>query len=146
VPARFFIDENDLALGKSLAAELDVVYPGHPDLPEVPRGSLDDQWLPVIGDDGLVVITRDRKIRYRPAEKLAWVDHRVRGFVLTGAKSQTTVDSRRSSTVTGIASRPWSKRGRTVRGCKHLPRTVCVRSTSPRRRRLRTWPERRWAA
>lgn len=103
MPARFFIDENDLALGKSLAAEHDVVYPGHPDLPEVPRGSLDDQWLPVIGDNGLVVITRDRKIRYRPAEKLAWVDNRVRGFVLTGAKSQTTVDSK------AILNRHWDR-------------------------------------
>ena len=38
MPARFFVDENDLALGKALA-ELhdDVVFPGHPDLPEVPE-------------------------------------------------------------------------------------------------------------
>jgi hypothetical protein len=50
----------------------------------------------------LVVITRDRKIRYRPAEKLAWIEHRVRGFVLTGKKSQTTSDSRE------ILDRHWS--------------------------------------
>lgn len=55
--ARFFVDENDLALGKRLAEDHDgVVYPGHPDLPEVPRGSLDDDWLPIIGAQGLVVI------------------------------------------------------------------------------------------
>jgi hypothetical protein len=48
VAARFFVDENDLALGRALAEEHDdVVYPGHPDLPEVPRGALDDDWLPV---------------------------------------------------------------------------------------------------
>jgi hypothetical protein len=94
VPARFFVDENDLALGKALAATHgDVVYPGHPELPEVPRGALDDEWLPVIGAKRLVVITRDRKIRYRPAEKLAWVGHGVRGFVLTGKKSQRTAES-----------------------------------------------------
>ena len=95
MPARFFVDENDLALGKALADQHgDVVYPGHPDLPEVPRGALDDEWLPVIGAKRLVVITRDRKIRYRPAEKLAWIGHGVRGFVLTGQKSQTTADSK----------------------------------------------------
>ncbi len=95
MPARFFVDENDLALGKALAEEHgDIVYPGHPELPEVPRGAQDDDWLPVIGAKRLVVITRDRKIRYRPAEKLAWIQHRVRGFVLTGKKSQTTADSR----------------------------------------------------
>ena len=85
--ARFFVDENDLALGKALAAfHGDVVYPGHPKLPEVPRQTEDDVWLEVIGRRQLVVITRDKKIRYRPVEKQAWVAHRVRGFVLTGAR------------------------------------------------------------
>jgi hypothetical protein len=40
------------------------------------------------------VITRDRRIRYRPAERLAWIQHRVRGLVLTGKKSQSTAQSR----------------------------------------------------
>ena len=103
MPARFFVDENDLALGRSLAEQHgDVVYPGHAELSEVPRGALDDEWLPVIGANRLVVITRDKKIRYRPAEKRAWVEHRVRGFVLTGKRSQTTADSR------AILDRHWS--------------------------------------
>ena len=72
--ARFFVDENDLPLGKALAAARgDVVYPGHEELPEVPRGTLDDDWLPIVGERRLVAITRDQHIRYRPAEKLAWV-------------------------------------------------------------------------
>lgn len=92
--AGFFVDENDLALGKALeGAHGDVVYPGHPDLPLVPRGSLDDEWLPVIGRQQLVVITRDQKIRYRVVEKQMWLDHKVRGFVLTGRKSQSTAAS-----------------------------------------------------
>lgn len=90
----FFVDENDLALGRALEAEVGrVVYPGHQNLPSVPRGSLDDEWLPVIGQQGLVVITRDKSIRYRKVEKQMWLDHRVRGFVLTGRKSQSTVES-----------------------------------------------------
>jgi len=94
MPARFFVDENDLALGKALA-ELhgNVVFPGHPDLPKVPRRSPDDEWLEVVGTEGLVVITRDQRIRYRPVEKRMWVEHRVRGFVLTGTASQSTADS-----------------------------------------------------
>jgi hypothetical protein len=94
VPARYFVDENDLALGKALAERHDdVVFPGHRALPEVPRGSVDDSWLPVVGGRRLVVITRDQRIRYRPVEKQMWVEHHVRGFVLTGRKSQSTTDS-----------------------------------------------------
>jgi isopentenyldiphosphate isomerase len=39
------------------------------------------------------VITRDQRIRYRPVEKRLWVEHGVRGFVLTGRDSQSTVAS-----------------------------------------------------
>ena len=91
---RFFVDESDLALGKALAATHgDFVYPGHVDIAEVLRGSLDDEWLPVVGGKSLVVVTRDKRIRFRPVEKKAWIDHGVRGFVLTGKKSQSTADS-----------------------------------------------------
>lgn len=91
---RFFVDENDLALGKSLGQRHpDVVFPGHHALPEVPRQSLDDDWLRVVGEKRLVVVTRDQRIRYRPVEKQRWIEHRVRGFVLTGRTSQTTEDS-----------------------------------------------------
>jgi len=95
VAARFFVDENDLALGKALAeTHDDIVYPGHPYLPEVPRGSLDDDWLPIIGRKSLVVITRDQHIRYRPVEKRMWVDHGVRGF---GAHRPPEPNNRRQS-------------------------------------------------
>lgn len=91
---RYFVDENDLALGRALAATRpEVVYPGHPDLPEVPRGTLDDDWLPIVGRRALVVITRDKRIRYRKVEKDRWVAFGVRGFVLTGKRSQSTQDS-----------------------------------------------------
>ena len=92
--ARFFVDENDLALGKALRdLHDDIVYPGHVELPEIPRGALDDEWLPVVASLRLVVITRDQRIRYRPVERRLWMEHRVRGFVLTGRRSQSTLDS-----------------------------------------------------
>lgn len=95
MPARFFCDETDLALGRALEQIHvgEVVYPGHPDLPEVPRGTIDEGWLPVIGEQRLAVITRDGRIRRRPVEKRLWLDHAVRGFVLTGRGSQSTSDS-----------------------------------------------------
>ncbi len=80
VPARFFVDENDLALGRSLAlARKDVVHPGHTRLPEVPVGTRDRDWLPVAGRLGLIVITRDKKIRSRPVEADLVVAAGIRG-------------------------------------------------------------------
>jgi len=101
---RFFVDENDLALGKALAEQHEgVAYPGHSSLPEVPRQTQDDEWLETVGDRRLVVITRDQRIRYRPVEKAAWVDHAVRGFVLTGRSSQSTAQS------LAILNRHWTR-------------------------------------
>lgn len=81
----WFVDENNLFLARRLAEHTSdpVFYPGHAGLAAVPRGTTDEQWLTVIGALGLVVITRDTRIRYRPAEKLQWLQAGVRGFVLT---------------------------------------------------------------
>jgi len=127
---RFFVDESDLALGKLLAVEHDdVVYPGHAGHADVPRGTMDDYWLPIIGRRRLVVITRDARIRYRPAEKRAWVDHGVRGFVLTGRRSQSTIESkaildshwdRIESLVDDEAIGPWM-RAVTASGLRVIP-------------------------
>ena len=93
-PARFFIDENDLALGRSLAlARKDVLHPGHVRLPDVPLGTPDAQWLPIVGGLGLVVITRDKKIRSRPAEAELVIAAGIRGFVLTSAGDLSTWDT-----------------------------------------------------
>jgi len=88
------VDETDLGLARRLAhLHSSVVYPGHPGIPGVPRGSQDEQWLRAVGEMNLVVITRDRQIRYKPVEKQAWVSFEVRGFVLTGRISQSTEES-----------------------------------------------------
>ncbi len=82
----WFVDENNLFLARRLAERVEnVVYPGHSDLPEIPRRTPDDQWLPIVGQKRMIVLTRDARIRYRPVEKARWLEHGVRGFVLTAA-------------------------------------------------------------
>lgn len=83
----YFADENALGLGKLLrrSGRDDVVYPGHENLPEVPLGTPDLDWMPVVGDRGLIVLTRDRRIRTRPAELAAYMEHGIRS-VWIGAK------------------------------------------------------------
>lgn len=80
----YFTDENTLGLGKLLyrSGRDDVVYPGHEDLPEIPLGTLDLDWMPIVGERGYVVITRDKHIRTRPAELRAYLEHGIRSVWL----------------------------------------------------------------
>lgn len=83
----YFTDENTLGLGKLLRRDdrKDVVYPGHEALPEVPVGTPDLDWMPVVAARDLVVVTRDRRIRTRPAELRLYWEHGIRS-VWIGAK------------------------------------------------------------
>ena len=61
----YFTDEHTLGLGKLLrrSGRDDVLYPGHEDLPDVPLGTLDLDWMPIVAERDLIVVTRDRRIR-----------------------------------------------------------------------------------
>ncbi len=85
---RYFVDENLTALGKALVSvRNDVVYPGHPRLPEVPAGTADTEWLTVVGSLDLLVLSRDKRMRHRPAERRAILDSGVRVVFLGGSRN-----------------------------------------------------------
>lgn len=89
---RWFVDESMIAIGKALAAvRADLVYPGHRDCP-VDRGAADEEWLPVVGDNGLIVLMRDKRIRYRRPERERLMDHGVKAFCLTASGNQSRWD------------------------------------------------------
>lgn len=50
----------------------------------LPKGTPDEQWLELAGRNGWVVLTRDKRIRYRQLERLALQAASVRAFVFTG--------------------------------------------------------------
>jgi hypothetical protein len=90
LPDRFFIDENMLGVGYSLnAVRADIVYPGHADCPDIPRGTKDPVWLPKVGQRGWAVVMRDKRIRSRPGERELLRRYRIRAFCLTGSGDQT---------------------------------------------------------
>lgn len=92
---RWFVDENSLGVAKALAyVRGDITWPGAPDGP-VPSGAADTTWLPVIGKAGLVVLTRDKRIRSRPLERQTLLDHNVRACFLTSGGSLTLFDQLR---------------------------------------------------
>jgi PIN like domain len=90
---RFFCDESVLGLGKALErARSDVIHPGHRLLPEVPTGTLDPDWMPIIAARGLVVIDRDRRIRTKLAERESFRAHRLKVVWLAGKRDLGTWD------------------------------------------------------
>jgi predicted nuclease of predicted toxin-antitoxin system len=50
----------------------------------LPKGTADEIWLSYAGSRGWVVLTRDKRIRYRQLERLALRSAQVRAFVFTG--------------------------------------------------------------
>jgi hypothetical protein len=111
LPPRFFVDENMLPIGQALSlVRDDIVHPGHVGLPQVPLGTKDLVWLPIVGAAqlDLVVITRDQAIRGKAAELATFKANGVRGFFLTGKKDLTR----------------WAKLGLLVRSWDRIERHV----------------------
>jgi hypothetical protein len=68
---RWFFDENSIGVAQALQyVRGDVTWPGGPG-GMVPQGAKDPQWLPIVGKAGLVLLTRDKRIRKRPVERKA---------------------------------------------------------------------------
>ena len=101
---RWFADESVLGFGKLLARERpDVLYPGHPELPDVPLGALDIDWMPVVAGLGLIAFHRDKKIRTRPLEVLQYREHGLRSIWFGGKKDLSSADQ------VDLALRHWLK-------------------------------------
>lgn len=47
-------------------------------------GTKDKDWLPQVGDNGYILVTRDRRITKRRAELETYKRHKVGAFILTG--------------------------------------------------------------
>jgi hypothetical protein len=57
----FFVDETSLGVAHALAkVRGDVVHPGHRRVvPGIPKGALDTEWMPIVAELDLVVISPD---------------------------------------------------------------------------------------
>lgn len=94
VALRWFVDETSMGLAKILAiAREDVVHPGHQSLVGVPTGTPDPDWIPIIAAHGLVVISRDKRIRTKPAELAAFRSARLRVFWIAGKRDLSNWDN-----------------------------------------------------
>lgn len=44
----------------------------------------DEAWLPYVGENNMILVTRDEKMRWRPAERYAFHKHSIGVFLLGG--------------------------------------------------------------
>lgn len=93
MPVRFYFDADLLGLAKVMVAvRSDVTYPGDPggvgpdgsERPPCPvrPGAKDLEWIPIVAGSGWLVVTRDRHLRSRPAERAAILEHGARVITL----------------------------------------------------------------
>jgi hypothetical protein len=88
-PPTFYVDES--IFSKSLVAELAAAgIPFDRVGVTVPLGALDDVWLSHCGKHSYLALTRDQRIRYRPLEKQALIDHGVGCFTFTQGQATAT--------------------------------------------------------
>ncbi len=80
---RVFFDSSVLGAAHVLSQEWSsIVYPGHPDWP-LKQDVSDEIWLTHVGRLGWVVVFRDKRVRYRPAQRDALERHGVRAVSIT---------------------------------------------------------------
>ncbi len=79
----FYLDENlcnSRAILETLR-KLGVRFERH--LAYFQRGVLDEEWLPLVGSRGWILLTTDKRIRYNFLERRALQQHEIREFVFT---------------------------------------------------------------
>jgi hypothetical protein len=105
----YYVDASiPIAVRKAIAlVRDDILYAGGPAAPS--EETPDDVWLAAAGAGDWVCIHRDKRIRYRPRERQAYLDAGVRLFCLTTAGNAT-----RWQTLSLLVSR-WSRIEETAR-------------------------------
>ncbi|OBB20745.1 hypothetical protein A5761_04380 [Mycolicibacterium setense] len=83
---KYVVDENLLSLGNAMVAvRRDTARFSLPPVEDLlPRGILDTDWIPIVGDRGWVMITNDRRLRTRPAEAALALTHKLKVVHLHG--------------------------------------------------------------
>lgn len=92
---RYYFDADILGLAKVVSKlRPDVTFPGDPGgtvhkrqrgpCPITGTETKDRVWIPIVASEGWIIITRDKRIRDRPAERQAVLDYGAKIFTIVG--------------------------------------------------------------
>lgn len=88
----FFFDASLARVARELARDHpDVTYPGNGVWP-LSQEAPDQDWLELVGKRDLCAVLRDKKIRYRPAERAALLRFRARTVNVTVGRNLTSAE------------------------------------------------------
>ena len=89
----FFFDECLLGAAKRLKdGGFEVLHPGHTDIPTLPLGCTDPEWMTEVARLGLIAVTRDRRINRRSSEKVIVRQSGLRVIWFSGRKDMSPTD------------------------------------------------------
>jgi uncharacterized protein with PIN domain len=86
-PITFFVDRSLGHIAGQLLRDAGATVQFHDD--HFPQSAPDVEWIPTVGAKGWVVVTKDKRIRYRILERDAITAARLRVFVLASSKGLT---------------------------------------------------------
>lgn len=78
-----YLDENLCDCAKILDVLRSASFPFERHLAHFPRGTLDEDWLPLPGERGWAVLTKDKSHRYSPLEKAKVIKHKLKIFAFS---------------------------------------------------------------
>jgi PIN domain-containing protein len=78
-----YLDENLCECAAILKVLLAASFPYERHLAHFPRGTLDEDWLPLPGRRGWAVLTKDKAQRYSPLEKAKIIEHELKIFAFS---------------------------------------------------------------
>lgn len=80
-----YLDENlcDCRPIQEVLEKAGIKYERH--LAYFSRGTPDETWLPFVGEQGWIVLGKDRHFRYNELERIAFTRHKVRSFEFASA-------------------------------------------------------------
>src|SRR5271156_4485987 len=78
-----YLDENLCDCAEILAVLTEAGFAFRRHLEFFPRGTLDQDWLPLPGKNGWPVLTKDKALRFTPLEKAKILEHALRIFAFS---------------------------------------------------------------
>lgn len=126
---RFYVDEDLLPVGNAMMwARTDVIVCGaRPVAEELPLGTLDVDWIPLVAAHDWIVVTGNDQIRRNPEESALAVESRLRAICPQDARGDLTMWQKLS-----LIARHWDAVERFIAGHHTGPWWLSVTASGPR--------------